>query len=108
MPFQVDSTLRKAINDGEVMFIDQHLSDTVEQLRNRQIKAVGLAIIEAWRSLKKGISCLTTSVGNSASFAILAKHVIVEINLAQPLELEGLHDIYIPELSADPHCRSRC
>jgi len=34
MPFQVDSTLRKAINAGEVMFIDQHLSETVEQLRN--------------------------------------------------------------------------
>src|SRR5690606_14160849 len=31
MPFQVDATLRKAINQGEVMFIDQHLSDTVEQ-----------------------------------------------------------------------------
>src|SRR5690554_5084826 len=31
MPFQVDATLRRAINQGEVMFIDQHLSDTVEQ-----------------------------------------------------------------------------
>src|SRR6218665_3356389 len=38
MPFQVDSTLRKAINAGEVMFIDQHLSETVEQLRNHQLK----------------------------------------------------------------------
>ena len=37
MPFQVDSTLRKAINAGEVMFIDQHLSETVEQLRNYQL-----------------------------------------------------------------------
>jgi succinyl-CoA:acetate CoA-transferase len=35
-------------------------------------------------------------VGNSASFAILADKVIVEINLAQPLALEGLHDIWIP------------
>ncbi len=39
MPFQVDSTLRKAINAGEVMFIDQHLSETVEQLRNNQLEA---------------------------------------------------------------------
>jgi acetyl-CoA hydrolase/succinyl-CoA:acetate CoA-transferase len=38
----------------------------------------------------------TTSVGNSASFAILAPKVIVEINLSQPEALEGLHDIYIP------------
>jgi succinyl-CoA:acetate CoA-transferase len=96
MPFQVDSTLRKAINDGSVMFIDQHLSDTVEQLRNRQIKAVDLAVIECVAITEEGHLILSTSVGNSASFAILAKEVIVEINLAQPLELEGLHDIYIP------------
>ena len=96
MPFQVDSTLRKAINNGSVMFIDQHLSDTVEQLRNRQIKAVDLAVIECVAITEEGHLILSTSVGNSASFAILAKEVIVEINLAQPLELEGLHDIYIP------------
>jgi succinyl-CoA:acetate CoA-transferase len=96
MPFQVDSTLRKAINNGSVMFIDQHLSDTVEQLRNRQIKAVDLAVIECVAITEEGHLVLSTSVGNSASFAILAKEVIVEINLAQPLELEGLHDIYIP------------
>jgi len=29
LPFQVDSILRKKINAGEVMFIDQHLSETV-------------------------------------------------------------------------------
>jgi succinyl-CoA:acetate CoA-transferase len=96
MPFQVDNTLRKAINDGTVMFIDQHLSDTVEQLRNRQIAPVDLAVIECVAITEEGHLVLSTSVGNSASFAILAKEVIVEINLAQPLELEGLHDIYIP------------
>jgi acyl-CoA hydrolase len=36
------------------------------------------------------------SVGNSASFAILADKVIVEINLSQPTGLEGLHDVWIP------------
>lgn len=96
MPFQVDSTLRKAINDGKVMFIDQHLSETVEQLRNLQIKPVDLAVIEAVAITEQGHIVPTTSVGNSASFAILARQVIVEINLAQPMALEGLHDIYIP------------
>lgn len=96
MPFQVDSTLRKAINQGQVMFIDQHLSETVEQLRNLQLKPVDLAVIEAVAITEQGHIVPTTSVGNSASFAILAKRVIVEINLAQPLALEGLHDIYIP------------
>ena len=96
MPFQVDSTLRKAINDGKVMFIDQHLSETVEQLRNLQLKPVDLAVIEAVAITEQGHIVPSTSVGNSASFAILANKVIVEINLSQPASLEGLHDIYIP------------
>jgi succinyl-CoA:acetate CoA-transferase len=96
MPFQVDSTLRKAINAGEVMFIDQHLSETVEQLRNQQLKLPDIAVIEAVAITEQGHIVPTTSVGNSASFAIFAKHVIVEINLAHNPNLEGLHDIYIP------------
>lgn len=96
MPFQVDSTLRRAINAGQVMFIDQHLSDTVEQIRNQQLKKPDIAIIEAVAITEQGHIVPTTSVGNSASFAIFAEHVIVEINLAQTPELEGLHDIYIP------------
>ncbi|HET8869737.1 MAG TPA: acetyl-CoA hydrolase/transferase family protein [Aquabacterium sp.] len=96
MPFQVDATLRRRINDGDVMFIDQHLSETVELLRNRQIAPVDVAVIEATCITADGAIVPTTSVGNSASFAILARQVIVEINLSMPLELEGLHDIYIP------------
>lgn len=96
MPFQVDSTLRKAINEGSVMFIDQHLSETVEQLRNHQLKLPDIAVIEAVAITEQGHIVPTTSVGNSASFAIFAKRVIVEINLAHNPNLEGLHDIYIP------------
>ncbi|MFT0860618.1 acetyl-CoA hydrolase/transferase family protein [Ancylobacter sp. G4_0304] len=96
IPFQSDPALRKAINAGEVMFIDQHLSETVEQLRTRQIGPVDIAVIEAVAITEQGGIIPTTSVGNSASFAILAPKVIVEINLSQPTLLEGLHDIYIP------------
>jgi succinyl-CoA:acetate CoA-transferase len=96
MPFQADPTLRKAINRGEVMFIDQHLSETVEHLRSNQLGAVDFAIIEAAAITETGALVPTTSIGNSASLAILAKKVIVEINLSQPMGLDGLHDIYIP------------
>ncbi|WOC14829.1 acetyl-CoA hydrolase/transferase family protein [Pseudochrobactrum sp. MP213Fo] len=113
MPFQVDRTLRAAINRGEVMFIDQHLSETVEQLRSNQIGPVDYAIIEAIAINEDGGVIPTTSIGNSASFAILAEKVIVEINLNHPLALEGLHDVYIPTKrpSRDPipvvSCESR-
>ncbi|HJV76249.1 MAG TPA: LUD domain-containing protein, partial [Noviherbaspirillum sp.] len=97
MPFQADPTLRAAINRGEVMFVDQHLSETVEMLRTKQIAPIDVAIIEAVAITESGAIVPTTSVGNSASFAILADKVIVEINLAQSLDLEGLHDIFIPK-----------
>jgi succinyl-CoA:acetate CoA-transferase len=97
LPFQADPVLRAAINRGEVMFVDQHLSETVELLRTRQIAPIDTAIIEAVAITETGAIIPTTSVGNSASFAILADKVIVEINLTQALELEGLHDIFIPK-----------
>lgn len=96
MPFQVDNTLRKAINNGQVMFIDQHLSETVELLRNHQLKLPDIAVIEAVAITEEGHIVPTTSVGNSASFAVFAKQIIVEINTAHHPNLEGLHDIYIP------------
>lgn len=96
MPFQVDTTLRKAINEGKVMFIDQHLSETVEQMRNKQLPVPDIAIIEAIAITEEGHIIPTTSVGNSASFAVFAKQVIVEINTALSPAFEGLHDIYIP------------
>ncbi|MDK3019958.1 acetyl-CoA hydrolase/transferase family protein [Pseudodonghicola flavimaris] len=96
MPFQADPALRKAINAGEVMFVDQHLSETVEMLRTRQLGPVDVAVVEAVAITEQGGIVPTTSVGNSASFAILADKVIVEINLSQSAQLEGLHDIFIP------------
>ncbi|MFG9941053.1 succinate CoA transferase [Pseudomonas aeruginosa] len=103
MPFQVDSTLRKAINAGEVMFIDQHLSETVEQLRNHQLKLPDIAVIEAAAITEQGHIVPTTSVGNSASFAIFAKQVIVEINLAHEHQPGRPARHLYPDLPADPH-----
>ena len=96
MPFQNDPTMRAAINRGEVMFIDQHLSETVEHLRAHEMGSLHLAIVEATAITGDGGIVPTTSVGNTASFLTLADKVIIEINLNQPLGLEGLHDVYLP------------
>ncbi|HTR16432.1 MAG TPA: acetyl-CoA hydrolase/transferase family protein [Acetobacteraceae bacterium] len=96
MPFQSDATLRREINSGEVMFIDQHLSETVEQLRSRQIPPVDIAVVEATSITADGGIVPTTSIGNSGTFAVLAEKVIIEINLTMPRTLEGLHDVYFP------------
>lgn len=96
MPFQVDTTLRAAINSGEVMFIDEHLSEVVEQLRAHQLPPVDIAVIEAIAVHEDGSIVPTTSVGNSASFAIAADKIIVELNTSVNPAMEGIHDIYIP------------
>ncbi|WZB76883.1 succinate CoA transferase [Achromobacter insuavis] len=96
MPFQVDTTLRRKINQGEIAFIDQHLSETAEQLRAGHIGPVDVAIIEAAAITETGAIVPTMSVGNSASFAQQARCVIIELNLGVPAAIEGLHDIYVP------------
>jgi succinyl-CoA:acetate CoA-transferase len=96
MPFQADAALRRKINTGEVMFIDQHLSETAEQLRSGDLKPVDIAVIEAVAIRADGAIIPTVSVGNTASFAQQAAQVIIEINLSAPLALEGFHDIYVP------------
>ncbi len=96
MPYQSDTVLRRALNKGEVMYIDQHLSDTAEELRSGSLPKINVAIIEACAITETGGIVPTTSTGNSASFVQQADVVIVELNLAHPAALEGLHDIYLP------------
>jgi succinyl-CoA:acetate CoA-transferase len=96
LPFQADAALRRKINAGEVMFIDQHLSETAEQLRAQSLAPVDIAVIEATAITADGHIIPTMSVGNSASFALQARMVIIELNTTSPLALEGLHDIYVP------------
>ncbi|MCA1325848.1 acetyl-CoA hydrolase/transferase family protein [Herbaspirillum sp. alder98] len=95
LPFQVDATLRARINAGEVMFIDQHLSETAEQLRSGTPSRIDIAVIEAAAITEEGI-VPTMSVGNSASFVEQARMIIIELNTSVPMALEGLHDIYLP------------
>lgn len=96
LPFQVDTTLRRKINQGEIAFIDQHLSETVEQLRAGHLGPINVAIIEAAAITESGAIVPTMSVGNSASFVQQADKIIVELNMSVPAAIEGLHDIYIP------------
>ncbi|WP_062351330.1 acetyl-CoA hydrolase/transferase family protein [Bacillus kwashiorkori] len=94
LPFQADSTMRKKINEGELLFVDQHLSHTAELLRANVLPTIDYAIIEAVAITDDGMIIPTTSVGNSGIFVENAKNVIVELNTASPKELIGVHDIY--------------
>lgn len=94
LPFQVDPIMRKAINKGEVFFIDQHLGETANLLRANNFPKIDIAILEACLIEEDGSIVPTTSVGNSASFAALAEKIIIELNLSVPLSVRGVHDIF--------------
>ncbi|WP_188207899.1 acetyl-CoA hydrolase/transferase family protein [Alkalibacillus aidingensis] len=94
LPFQANPVMRQKINDGQIHFIDQHLSHTAELIRGRVLEPIDIAVVEAIGITEDGQLIPTTSVGNSPIFVEQAKEVIVEINVAQPQELEGVHDIY--------------
>ena len=97
MPFQVDRILRDKINKGDVLFIDQHLSEAAALLHNKNLPPVDIAVIEVAFIDRDGSLVPTTSVGNSSTFAELAKKVIIEINTAVPMDIYGIHDIYKAE-----------
>lgn len=97
LPYQSDATLRKAINAGEVMFTDQHLSETAEKMRHHTIAQPSIAIIAATAITEDGHIIPTGSVGNSAAFAEMADQIIVEIDQSIHPAFEGAHDIYVPK-----------
>ncbi len=96
LPYQSVKSIRNHINNRTIRFVDQHLSQTAEQVRYGYLGKVDLAVIEALGITEDGGIIPTTSVTNSPTYAREAEAVIVEINTVQPEELEGVHDVYIP------------
>ena len=96
LPYQTDKVLRNEINDGSVNYLDLHLSESAQLSRCGYLGKVDVAVVEACAITEDGNIIPTTSLGNAASYVQSADVVIVEVNISQPLELEGMHDVYIP------------
>ena len=93
LPFQVDTVLRKNINAGNVLFIDQHLGESAEHILNNTFK-IDIAVLEVAEILEDGSVVPTTSVGNNVDIAESADKIILEINTSIPTAIRGIHDIY--------------
>ena len=96
LPYQTDAILRGEINDGSVDYLDLHLSESAQLGRVGYLGKLDLAIVEAVAITDEGNIIPSTSLGNAASYVQQADIVIVEVNTTQPLELEGMHDVYVP------------
>ncbi|MGN0955030.1 succinate CoA transferase [Dialister sp.] len=93
-----NKSMKEEINDGEIKYIDLHLSEFAQQVKAGFFGPVDVAVVEALAITKEGNLILGTGVGNTPTFVRMAKRVIVEVNKWIPLELEGIHDIYEPNL----------
>ena len=96
LPYQTDAILRGEINNGSVDYLDLHLSESAQLAHVGYLGKLDLAIVEAVAITEEGNIIPSTSLGNAASYVQQADVVIVEVNTTQPLELEGMHDVYVP------------
>ena len=96
-PYMSDRGMRASINRGEILFKDDHLSGLSAVVRAGDWGPVDVAVVEVAAVTEKGQLVPTLSVGNTPSYVKMAKKVILEVADADPPELEGIHDIYIPE-----------
>ncbi len=95
-PYMSDRGMREMINNEQILFKDDHLSRLSAQVRNGGWGEAHVAVVEAAAITEKGHLIPTMSVGNTPTYVREAEKIIIEIS-AEPPDLEGIHDICIPE-----------
>lgn len=94
LPFQTDPIARQKINDGQMDYIDMHLSHVAQQTWFGIYGDLDTAIVEVSAIREDGRLVPSTSVGNNKTWLDLARKVIIEVNLWQPEGVDGMHDVY--------------
>lgn len=95
-PYMSNRSMREKINRGQIHFKDDHLSRLSAQVRDGGWGEAHVAVVEAVAITEKGQLIPTMSVGNTPTYVQEAEKIIIEIS-SEPPELEGIHDIFIPE-----------
>ncbi|WP_269148340.1 hypothetical protein [Acetobacter pasteurianus] len=93
-PYNWDAAMRTRINEGNTFYLDMHLGQVAQKARQGQFGKPDVAIIEAVAVTPDGQLILSSSVGNSPTWAQVSDKIIIEINTWQNPELAGIHDIW--------------
>lgn len=96
-PYMSDRSMRGLINQEKILFKDDHLSRLPALVRAGAWGRVDVAVVEVAAVTEQGHLIPTLSVGNTPTYVQQADKIILEMSDADPLELEGIHDIYAPE-----------
>ena len=94
-PYQGRREIRDAINDGDVAFHDRNIAGLGDEVQYGNLVEPDVAVVEA---VAVGENWLvpSTSIGHTPAFVESADRLLVEVNEAQPLSLQALHDCYRP------------
>lgn len=94
MPYQSEPTARRKINDGQMDYVDIHLSHVAQQVWEGYYGDVDVAVVEVAAITEDGKLVPSMSVGNNKTWLDVADKVILEVNSWVPLAVEGMHDVY--------------
>jgi succinyl-CoA:acetate CoA-transferase len=94
LPYQSDPQCRSRINRGEMDYIDMHLSHVAQHVWFGFLGKLDLAVIEVAGIREDGGLIPASSIGNNKTWLDLADKVILEVNSAHDLRIEGMHDVY--------------
>ena len=94
LPYQSDPACRKRINDGELDYVDIHLSHVAQFVWFGFLGKLDVAVVEVAGVLEDGRLIPSSSVGNNKTWLDQADKIILEVNSWQNPALEGMHDIY--------------
>jgi succinyl-CoA:acetate CoA-transferase len=94
MPYQSDPVSRAKINAGLMDYLDLHLSHVAQMVWQGFFGHLDIAVLEVAGITADGKLIPTSSVGNNKTWIDQADRVILEVNSWQPIELQGMHDIY--------------
>ncbi len=93
-----DNDLLEAANTGKCSVVEYRTGLLPAHVRDGRFGKIDAAIVEAAAITEDGFIIPGTSCLDAATYVTTASKVIVEVNTEIPSEIEGIHDIYIPDV----------
>lgn len=93
--YQSSAVAREATNEREIAFSDRNASAIGDAVQYGGMVDPDVAVVEAI-AVGEDWCIPSTSIGQVPAFVEAADELLVELNHAQPLGLQAIHDIYRP------------
>lgn len=95
-PYQARPEARASINDNTIAFHDRNISQLGDEVRYGHLIESGTGVFEAV-AVGEDWFIPSTSIGQTPAFVEAADRLILEVNEAQPIELQEFHDVFLRE-----------